>query len=840
MAMKDILLTAEMISDIATDLAIAKGPVENTLKLILDDCTVPFIARYRKEVTSGLDEVQIRDIRDKFEYLYALNERREAILKSIEEQQKLTPELKKRIVACKVKSDLEDLYLPYKPKKRSRGQIARERGLEPLALEIYQQNANLDDLVALCTPYVGAHDEVTTLEGALQGARDYIAELISEIAEIRGEIRQWTLENALFTAEAREEYKTQKTKYNNYFAFSEPAKSIAAHRLMALRRGEKENILKVALQFDESFPLAMIERQVLKNSAAEPVKLFMKDCIRDAYSRIIATSIETELRLETKNRAEEEAMSVFSKNLRNLLLLPPIPKKVVLGVDPGLRTGSKLVVVDQTGKLLEHTTIFPDHDTAFNAPRNKTSSDKVVEFIKKHNVDYVSIGNGTAGREMDTFIESIIKEQKDLKVRIVVVNEAGASVYSASDVAREEFPDLDLTYRGAVSIARRLQDPLAELVKIDPKSIGVGQYQHDVNQSKLKKSLEEVVESCVNYVGVNLNTASPSLLSYVAGIGPTLAKNIVRHREAQGEFKDRNKLFEVMGFGPKAFEQSAGFLRIPESENPLDNTSVHPEAYRTVEKISADLSLPIKDLLGKKDLLQGLKLEKYVTEELGLPSLQDIIKELLKPGRDPREDGAKHVFNREVKDFNALVEGQILMGTVTNVTNFGAFVDIGVHQDGLIHISELSSQFVKDAGLAIAVGQQVKVKVIGVDKERKRISLSRRAVEENSAGASGAAPGASTGGIVQKREGATGPRNAQGPRPSGPGAQGQRNAGPRDSGIRPAGNQGGDRRPGGSSGGPVASVGGDSHKGREKIQAKEPSAPASMSDLLSKFNTRRV
>lgn len=731
MAKKEMNISQEMITDISNDLNIPKNQVENTLNLILDDCTIPFIARYRKEVTGGLDEVQIRNIMDKYEYIYSLNERKEAIIRSITEQNKMTPVLQAKIIACKIKTELEDLYLPFKPKKRTRGQIAAERGLAPLAMQILEQDSNLVDLIPVFSEYIGKHDDLKNLEIVIQGAKDYIAECISEIAEVRKEIRLWMFENAKFKSEVRDDFKDKKTKYNNYYEFNEPVKTIAPHRLMALRRGEKEEILKVTLDYDEQIPLSIISSYVVKNTATEVVKTFLTECINESYNRLISTSIETELRLETKTAAEEEAISVFGKNLRNLLLLPPIPKRVVMGVDPGLRTGSKLVIVDQTGKLLDFATIYPHHDEDMSHHKNKSASEIILNFINKHKVELISIGNGTAGRETEDFFEKVLATcSLGSKPRIVIVNEAGASVYSASDLAREEFPDLDITFRGAISIARRLQDPLAELVKIDPKSIGVGQYQHDVNQSRLKKQLGEIVESCVNYVGVNLNTASPSLLSYVAGIGPSLAKGIVRHRESFGEFKDRRNLFDVMGFGAKIFEQSAGFLKIPESANPLDNTSVHPESYGIVEKIASDLTISISELIGNKENIHKVKLENYVTEEVGLPTLQDIIKELLKPGRDPREEGSKQTYNREVRDFNHLKEGQVITGTVTNVTNFGAFVDIGVHQDGLIHISELSNQFIKDLSQAISVGQQVKVKVIGLDKERKRISLSKKACEE--------------------------------------------------------------------------------------------------------------
>ncbi len=725
-------LTSDVIQRISVQLEISAHQVQRTLELLLDDCTVPFIARYRKEVTGSLDEVQIRDIRESYDYISALNERKEAVLKSIQEQGKLTEELKQKILSCHVKAELEDLYLPFKPKKRTRGQIAAERGLSSLAEMIFTQTEITGELHALFESYVGTHEDLKTIMQVMQGVKDYIAEKISEIAELRGQLRLWMTENAQFKSEVKDDFKDKKTKYTNYYDFCEPVKTIAGHRLMALRRGEKEEVLKLSIVFDEQIPIHMISQLVIKNASSEEVKKFLGECITESYHRLLSPSLETEIRLETKGIAEEEAIHVFSRNLKNLLLLPPIPKRVVMGIDPGLRTGSKLVVVNKTGKLLDFSTIFPLHDQDMSHHKNKNSAETLLSFIDKHGVSLISIGNGTAGREMEAFVEKVLEANPALTVRVVMVNEAGASVYSASDIAREEFPDLDITYRGAVSIARRLQDPLAELVKIDPKSIGVGQYQHDVNQGKLKKQLGDVVESCVNYVGVNLNTASPSLLSYVAGIGTSLAKTIVRHRDAMGEFKSRQDLMNVSGFGGKTFEQSAGFLRVPESENPLDNTAVHPEAYNLIEKIAQDLSMNTKDLLGNKDIVSSIDLQKFVTEQMGLPTLQDIMKELLKPGRDPREDGAKHSYNREIRDFDQLKEGQILTGTVTNVTNFGAFVDIGVHQDGLVHISELSNQFIKDVSKSVGVGDSLKVKVIAIDKERKRISLSKKACEVTS------------------------------------------------------------------------------------------------------------
>lgn len=800
---------AETVSDISHEMNIESKKVESTLKLLVDECTIPFIARYRKEATGNLDEVQIRSIRDKFEYLQDLRERKESILRTIGEQGKLTAELESKIKQCRVKTELEDLYLPFKPKKRSRGQIAAEKGLVPLAEEILAQNASLTQLDSLFESFVGKHEGLKTHADVAQGVKDYIAEWISEQADLRKEIRKWTFENAAFKAEVRDEFKDKKTKFNNYYKFLEPVKSIASHRLMALRRGEKEEILKFSLEFDETVPLALISSQIIKAQASPAVKAFLSQCVEESYTRLISTGIETEIRLESKTFAEEEAITVFGRNLRNLLLLPPIPKRVVMGIDPGLRTGSKIVVVDKTGKLLDHGTIFPHHDQPIEFPKNKSASESILNFIRKHGVSLISIGNGTAGREMESFVEKLLEQQKELTVRVVMVNESGASVYSASDLAREEFPELDITYRGSVSIARRLQDPLAELVKIDPKSIGVGQYQHDVNQGRLKKQLGEVVESCVNYVGVNLNTASPSLLAYVAGIGPSLAKGVVRQRETIGEFKSRDELLNISGFGPKAFEQAAGFLRIADAANPLDNTGVHPEAYSVIEKMAESLSLSVKDLVGNKEHVSKIKLDGFVTEQIGLPTLQDILKELFKPGRDPREDGARHSYNREVRDFSQLKEGQILTGTVTNVTNFGAFVDIGVHQDGLIHISEISNQFVKEVAKAVSVGDAVKVKVIGLDKERKRISLSKKACDTD------AAP-AIQGAQTQRRE------PAQQQQRSETSAQPQNRSGKQYVEKRPQNFLSGEK-------------GVLKNKG-----AQEAQGPSSMEDLLSKFNLNRV
>lgn len=703
--------------------------VEKTLSLLFNECTVPFIARYRKEVTGGLNEVQIRDIRDQYEHLYLLNERKNTILRSVSEQGKLTPELETKIKQTKNRQELEDIYLPFKPKKRTRGQIACERGLDKVAQVILAQDAETN-LVQIFENAVGSHAELSTLENVIDGVKDYIAEYISEISDIRSYLRKWGLDNAAIRSNVTEKFKDTQTKFNNYYEYSEPVKNITPHRIMALRRAEKEGILTLSFDYDQTIPLDYIFQYIVKDNTGEEIKNFLRECINESFKRFLSTHLATEIRLETKQFAETEAIRVFEKNLKHLLLLPPIHKRTVIGLDPGFRTGSKLVVVDKTGKLLEYTTIHPEFSEDLELPKNKSIADTFLNAIRKHGVSLIAIGNGTAGRELEGFVKKILAQHPEFIVRTVIVNEAGASVYSASDVAREEFPDLDITIRGAVSIARRLQDPLSELVKIDPKSIGVGQYQHDVNQSKLKKQLTEVVETCVNYVGVNLNTASPHLLAFVAGLGPHVSKTIVQYRNEHGEFKQRTDLLNIPGFGPKTFEQAAGFLKILDGENPLDNTSVHPESYDFVADIAQKLSLTVQELLGNKEHLSKIKPQDFVTETIGLPTVQDILRELQKPGRDPREDGAKHSYNREIRKFEQLEEGQVLVGTVTNVANFGAFVDIGVHQDGLIHVSELAHQFITDVSKVIHVGDTVQVKVIGLDKERKRISLSKKACEQ--------------------------------------------------------------------------------------------------------------
>jgi len=719
-----------IIHEVAEITHIDLNKTKSTLDLLLNEYSVPFIARYRKEATGGLNEVQIRDIRDQYEHLFLLNERKNTILRSITEQEKLTPELESKIKSTKKRSELEDLYLPFKPKKRTRGQVAVEKGLEQISKVILEQDSEIN-LISIFEKTVGTHPELQTIESVIQGIRDYIAEFISEISDIRSTLREWALDNSVIHSNVTEKFQDIKTKYNNYYDFSESIHKITPHRIMALRRGEKEEILKLRFEYDQSYPIQFICDKLIKTEATDEVRNFLQECIEDTFKRLLSPHLETEIRLEIKLFAEIEAIRVFEKNLKHLLLLPPIHKRVVIGIDPGFRTGSKVVVIDKTGKLLEHTTIYPAFNEDMDYSKNKLASEILLKFINKYGASLVAIGNGTAGREVEDFIEKILANDKSLTIRTVIVNEAGASVYSASDVAREEFPNLDVTIRGAISIARRLQDPLSELVKINPKSLGIGQYQHDVNQNKLKKQLSEVVESCVNYVGVNLNTASAHLLSFVAGIGPHTAKTIVQYRNENGEFKSRTELLQIPGFGPKTFEQSAGFLRVPGSENPLDNTAVHPESYDIVQQMSDALSLSLSELLGHKENLSKIHAEKFTNDNFGLLTIKDVVRELHKPGRDPREDGSKHAYNREIRKFENLEEGQTLMGTVTNVSNFGAFVDIGVHQDGLIHVSELANTFVSDVTKHISIGDTVQVKVIGIDKDRKRISLSKKACENN-------------------------------------------------------------------------------------------------------------
>lgn len=691
--------------------------VDHAVELLREGATVPFIARYRKERTGELDEVQIRTIEERLAYFGELEERKVTVLKTIEEQGKLTPELKARIETTRQKTELEDLYLPYKPKRRTKATIARERGLEPLAVLIAAQQLQSGTPEESAAPFVDPEKEVPDAAAALAGAGHILAEGLSEDADARALVRQLTWEQGVFCSLVAAEQAGAVTKFEMYYDYQEPLKVIPSHRMLAMRRGEKEEVLRLSILAPEAEILLRLKARLLKGASI--FRPLLEAVAEDAYRRLIAPSIEVELRLEAKKKADEAAIEVFAQNLKNLLLLPPAGGKRVLGVDPGMRTGSKLAAVDGTGKFLEHVTIYP-HTGEARVPQAKKD---LLRLIQTHAVEMVAIGNGTGSREMDRFVRDTLKEA-GLNVAVVVVNEAGASVYSASDIAREEFPELDLTIRGAISIARRLQDPLAELVKIDPKSIGVGQYQHDVSQSPLKKALDATVESCVNYVGVDLNTASWALLAYVSGIGESLAKAIVRFRDENGSFADRKGLLKVPRFGAKAFEQAAGFLRIRGGVHPLDNTAVHPENYTLVESMAADLGVSLAQLASDSALSGKIDLKRYVGETVGLPTLRDILEELKKPGRDPRAAFEAVTFRDDLQEISDLKEGMVLPGTVTNVAAFGAFVDIGVHQDGLVHVSHLSDRFVKDPNEAVKVGEIVRVKVLAVDVPRKRISLS--------------------------------------------------------------------------------------------------------------------
>jgi protein Tex len=699
---------------IAKELSLALKGVKAVAELLAEGSTLPFIARYRKEMTGSLDEVMIANIRDRIEQLQEMDKRRETIISSIDKQGKLTPELLSSIVGAASLAEMEDIYLPYKPKRKTRASVARERGLEPLAQQLFEQSNT--DVHSSAKGFVDAAKEVNNEEEALAGARDIIAEWVSENVDSRKNLRD------LFWKEGAVESKVIKgkegeIKYKDYFEWKEPVSKTPSHRLLAMRRGEKEGVLTLDIYPPEDDCLFQLDRQFVtqQNSAAEQVRL----AIKDSYKRLLRPSLETEVRLETKVKADEEAIKVFSSNLKELLLSAPLGQKRVLALDPGFRTGCKVVCLDAQGQLLHSDVIYP------HEPQRETakSAALIKSLCEKYSIEAIAIGNGTASRETESFAKSIGLKNN---VLIVMVNESGASVYSASDVAREEFPDKDITVRGAVSIGRRLMDPLAELVKIDAKSIGVGQYQHDVDQFKLKQGLDDVVVSCVNSVGVEVNTASKELLSYVSGLSPALAKNIVEYRNQNGPFKDRQSLMEVPRLGEKVFEQAAGFLRIHEAENPLDSSAVHPESYTVVQQMASDLNCSVKDLMSSAELRRQLDLKKYVTEKTGLPTLTDIVQELEKPGRDPRSTFEIFSFTEGVNTIADLKLGAKLPGIVTNVTNFGAFVDIGVHQDGLVHISHLSDKFIKDPKEVITVQQKVMVTVVEVDVPRKRIGLSMK------------------------------------------------------------------------------------------------------------------
>jgi uncharacterized protein len=718
MSVADISLPL-IIDWISAETGLRPLQIENTVALFRDGATVPFIARYRKERTGELDEVAIRTIEERFAYFTELQERKATVLKSIGEQGKLTPELQVRIVATRQKNELEDLYLPYRPKRRTKATIARERGLEPLAELIAGQQLTTGTPEEVALPFIDPGREVADVSAALAGAGHILAERIAEEAALRAFVRRLTGKQGLIAARVAPGKKDAVTKFEMYYDYQELLRDVPSHRMLAMRRGEKEEVLILAIVAPVEEILAGLKKRVIHGESI--VVPLLEGVTEDAYKRLLAPSIEVELRLEAKQRADAAAIRVFADNLRNLLLAPPAGGKRVLGIDPGFRTGCKLAAVDGTGRFLADAVIYPHTGEGRVAAARR----ELVSLLKGNGSEMIAIGNGTAGRETEQFVKSALDEAGIL-LPVVLVNEAGASIYSASEIAREEFPELDLTVRGAISIARRLQDPLAELVKIDPKSIGVGQYQHDVEQSQLKKALDAVVESCVNYVGVDLNTASWALLAYVSGVGPALAKAIVRHRDEQGAFQSRKELLKVPRFGAKAFEQAAGFLRIRGGSHPLDATAVHPERYQLVQKMAVDLELSLAELTADPLLVARIDPSRYLSAAVGLPTLRDILAELKKPGRDPRAEFTAAVFRDDVRAIGDLRGGMVLQGVVTNVTAFGAFVDIGVHQDGLVHLSHLAERFVKDPNEAVRVGQLVQVKVLAVDISRKRISLSIR------------------------------------------------------------------------------------------------------------------
>lgn len=701
---------------IADALKLPVHRVENTLKLLQGGATIPFISRYRKEATGGLDEVQISEISSRYEKLLELSKRKETIQSTIESLGKLTDDLRRRINGCWDATELEDIYLPYKPKRKTRAEAARQKGLEPLAAWLMLQRRNALD--AYVKNFVKG--EVKNEEDALKGARDIIAEQVNEDEQARNQIRHQFSRQAVISAKVVKGKETDEAaaKYRDYFDFSEPLKRCSSHRLLAIRRGEAEGILKVSITpSDETECTDRLERRFVRgnNECSRQVC----EAVNDAYKRLLKPAIETEFAALSKEKADDEAIRVFAGNLRQLLLAPPLGQKRVLGIDPGFRTGCKVVCLDAQGTLLHNEAIYP------HPPKSEyqLAGRKLVKLVEQYRIEAIAIGNGTASRETEQFVTS---QRFDREIQVFVVSEDGASIYSASKTARDEFPDYDVTVRGAVSIGRRLMDPLAELVKIDAKSIGVGQYQHDVDQTKLKEALDQTVESCVNLVGVNVNTASSHLLTYVSGLGPVLAKNIVDYRTANGPFRSRRELLKVPRMGAKAFEQCAGFLRIPHAENPLDNSAVHPESYPIVERMAADLHCSVSDLIANRELRSRISPEKYVTDTVGLPTLTDILQELEKPGRDPRQKIQVFEFDKNVRTIDDVQEGMELPGIVTNITNFGCFVDLGIKEKGLIHVSQLADRFVSDPTTVVSIHQHVRVRVIGVDRERKRIALTMK------------------------------------------------------------------------------------------------------------------
>jgi len=708
---------------LAEEMGLAPWQVQNTLRLFEEGGTVPFVARYRKERTGGLDEVALRTLLARHTYLEALDKRKAVILQSIKEQGQLTDGLRERIEACRQMAALEDLYLPYRPRRQTRATKAREKGLEPLAVWLQEKNRPGTRGVSIraeARRFVDPGRDVATPDEALQGASDILAEAVAEKADLRAYVRRFFYEQGSFAASISARHAVGTTNYEMYRSYRAPVKQIPAHNLLALLRGEQEKVVSVSVSFDENTLLRYLFRHEI-HTDDPALRAFFEALVTDAFHRLMQPALTTEIRRAAKEQADQTSIRTFAANLRELLLASPAGMRPTLGIDPGFRTGCKVAVLDGTGKLLSYRTLFPHQ----SPPERDQAATQLKALIRAYAIELIAVGNGTAGRETSTFVEETLAGLAEKPIT-VMVSEAGASVYSASEIAIDEFPDLDVTVRGAVSIGRRLQDPLAELVKIDPKSIGVGQYQHDVDQGLLKQALEETVESCVNYVGVDVNTASAALLGYVAGITPSVAKNLVAYRDAQGAFQARDELLAVPRFGAKTFEQAAGFLRIREGRNPLDNTAVHPESYPLVERMAKDLRLPPGALSDHPDRLQTLDLERYRTDAIGLPTLRDIVEELKKPGRDPRAAFQYATFRNDVQAITDLSEGMVLDGVVTNVTNFGAFVDVGVHRDGLVHVSQLADRYVRDPHEVVKVGQVVTVRVTEVDTRRNRIGLSMR------------------------------------------------------------------------------------------------------------------
>ncbi len=703
------------IQKISKEQEIKAEQVKAVADLLEDGSTIPFIARYRKEVTGSLDEVEVTSIRDRLNQLKDLDARKVAVLKSLEEHGHLNDELMAAVQNAETMTVLEDIYLPYKPKRRTKGQIAKEKGLEPLAIEILEQKGVNPELVA--GSFVDPEKGVETVKDALAGARDIIAEIINEDGDARRKIRALFEKKSVFISKVAPGKEDNGAKYRDYFDWKEPAKTAPSHRILAMRRGEKEDFLRLYVRPDEEEALNILYALFVKGdgNASEEVRKAVKSC----YKRLLSISLETEMRLMTKERADEDAIHIFAENLRQLLLSPPLGQKNVIGIDPGFRTGCKIVCLDRQGRLLHHDTVY----LHMNDKKDYEAIEKLSQMCGQYNVEAIAVGNGTAGRETEDFLR---KQSFTENIQVISVNESGASIYSASEAARREFPELDLTVRGAVSIGRRLMDPLSELVKIDPKSIGVGQYQHDVDQNALKQALDDVVMSCVNMVGVDVNTASARLLTYVSGLGPQLADNIVSHRDENGPFTSRKDFKKVKRLGPKAFEQSAGFLRIPKSTNPLDASAVHPESYHIVDKMASDIKCSITDMVGNKGVIDKIDINSYISDHMGLPTLSDILDELVKPGRDPRDTFEVFSFAQGIEKMEDLKPGMKVPGIVTNITAFGAFVDIGVHQDGLVHVSQIADKYVKNPADFLKVQQKVSVTVLEIDIDRKRISLSMK------------------------------------------------------------------------------------------------------------------